>query len=80
MPRAGDEHGLPRRQQVDHASLPGAMAIGGVQEDIGVAGLQQRLEAAFNVGNDVIQARVAVVQWLAAHGLHDFAGDVGGAG
>ena len=70
MTGARHEHRLTWRGQVDDDRLPDAMAIGRVQKDIGVTGLQQ-LAQAFLAGGDVgIDPRVAQIHRLHAHGMH----------
>ena len=70
---------LPGCQQVHHYGFPRAVPIGCVHENIGILGVQQRLEPRFAGGNDGINPRIGQVHGLAAHGLQHFARHVRGA-
>jgi hypothetical protein len=80
MPGAGDQHLLPRRQQVGDHGLPGAVAVAGIHEDVGGGGLQQRLEPGFAGLDHAVEPRVGQVHGLAPHRIHDLVGHPRGAG
>ena len=60
--------------------FPGAMAIGRVQENMGILSVEQLLDAVFASRDQIEQARIAMVERLAAHRFHDRMVQVGGAG
>jgi hypothetical protein len=74
------EHRGTGRDQVGDHRFPAAVAVGGVEEDFGAIGLQQRLHPRLAGGDQQRQARVAEVDRLARHRVDDLVRDAGRAG
>ena len=70
----------PRGHEIGDDGFPAAVAVGGIEEDLGVSGLQELLHAGFAGGDQHAEARVGQVRGLARHRVDHFVGHAGGAG
>jgi hypothetical protein len=70
----------PWRHQIGDDGLPAAVAVGGVEQDLGTIGLQQGLHAGLAGGDQVRHARIGEIGGLARHRVDDLVGHVGRAG
>ena len=74
---ARHQHRGARRHQVGDHRFPAAMAVGGVEEELGALGLEQRLHPRFAGGDEDGKAGVGEVGRLARHRVDDLVGNTG---
>ena len=80
MPGAGHQYRLAGCDQVLDRRFPRPVAVGSEHEDLGLGRPEQPLDAGFDRFDRFAQARVAMVQRLAMHGIEHFGGHVRGTG